>query len=176
MVRRKATTSPLIQITMQRCTMKTLLLAIFGLQCSSTECIFETEDLNFFHQVEELYNQVDRATDIEKLLSGEGGGGQLDTLERFCSCQVAEEAGEANTNTSSEPVPLSLLCQAVVWLRLSDDHDHQRLGHGLRRVTTESKAVAAEWVTGDQQKLGNIEVNMPSAITQRVILYHLGFN
>ena len=161
MVRRKATTSPLIQITMQRCTMKTLLLAIFGLQCSSTECIFETEDLNFFHQVEELYNHVDRATDIEKLLSGEGGGGQLDTLERFCSCQVA--------------VPLSLLCQAVVWLRLSDDHDHQRLGHGLRRVTTESKAAAA-LVTGDQQKLGNIEVNIHSPITQRVILYHLGFN
>ena len=125
---------------MQRCTMKTLLLAIFGLQCSSSECIFETEDLNFFHQVEELYNQVDRATDIEKLLSGEGGGGQLDTLERFCSCQVAGEAGEANTITSSEPVPLSLLCQAVVWLRLSDDHDHQRLGHGLRRVTTHSRA------------------------------------
>ena len=169
MVRRKATTSPLIQITMQRCTMKTLLLAIFGLQCSSTECIFETEDLNFFHQVEELYNQVDRATDIEKLLSGEGGGGQLDTLERFCSCQVAGEAGVG------EPVPLSLLCQAVVWLRLSDDHDHQRLGHGLRRVTTHSRAAAA-LVTGDQQKLGNIEVNIHSAITQRVILYHLGFN
>ena len=168
MVRRKATTSPLIQITMQRCTMKTLLLAIFGLQCSSSECIFEIEDLNFFHQVEELYNQVDRATDIEKLLSGEGGGGQLDTLERFCSCQVAGEAGE--------PRRLSLLCQAVVWLRLSDDHDHQRLGHGLRRVTTESRAAPAELVTGDQQKLGNIEVNIPSAITQRVILYHLGFN
>ena len=172
MVRRKATTSPLIQITMQRCTMKTLLLAIFGLQCSNTECIFETEDLNFFHQVEELYNHVDRATDIEKLLSGEGGGGQLDTLERFCSCQVA---GEANTNTSSEPRRLSPLCQAVVWLRLSDDHDHQKLGHGLRRFTTHSRAAAA-LVTGDQQKLGNIEVNIPSAITQRVILYHLGFN
>ena len=118
---------------------------------------------------------MDRATDIEKLLSGEGGGGQLDTLERFCSCQVAGEAGEVNTNTSSEPRRLSLLCQAVVWLRLSDDHDHQRLGHGLRRVTTHSKAAAA-LVTGDQQKLGNIEVNIPSAITQRVILYHLGFN
>ena len=170
MVRRKATTSPLIQITMQRCTMKTLLLAIFGLQCSNTECIFETEDLNFFHQVEELYNQVDRATDIEKLLSGEGGGGQLDTLERFCSCQVAGEAGVG------EPRRLSLLCQAVVWLRLSDDHDHQRLGRGLRRVTTHSKQAAAALVTGDQQKLGNIEVNIPSALTQRVILYHLGFN
>ena len=165
MVRKYATTSPLIQ-TMHRRTMKTLLFAIFGLQCSSTECIFETEDLNFFHKVEELYNQVDRATDIEKLLSGEGGGEQLDTLERFCSCQVAEEAGEASTSTSSEPRPLSLLCQAVVWLRLSEDHDHQRLGHGLRRVTTGSRAAPAPLVTGDQQKLGNIEVNnIPSPTT-----------
>ena len=165
MVRKYATTSPLIQ-TMHRRTMKTLLFAIFGLQCSSTECIFETEDLNFFHQVEELYNQVDRATDIEKLLSGEGGGEQLDTLERFCSCQVAEEAGEASTSTSSEPRPLSLLCQAVVWLRLSEDHDHQRLGHGLRRVTTHSRAAPAPLVTGDQQRLGNIEVNITSPTTQ----------
>ena len=101
--------------------------------------------------------------DTESIPSGPGN-------RVVISCQVAGEAGVG------EPVPLSLLCQAVVWLRLSDDHDHQRLGHGLRRVTTHSKQAAAALVTGDQQKLDNIEVNIPSAITQRVILYHLGFN
>ena len=79
-----------------------IVLVVFKVHVSDSECTFRSADLDFFGRIDKMYSQVGNDVDIGKILAANIEEDRLESYYRYCRC------GEM-----SAACCMSRLCRAV---------------------------------------------------------------